>query len=86
MVAACMGTGMALVNETGFFAQETQAMQMFALSTRTEVLDLVIDRPFLVFFASDYGVHAAAWFRRDAFRTIAPAPSRVRRWLARLRR
>ena len=32
---------------------------------------VIVDGPFVVFFADDTGVHAAAWFDRDSFRLAA---------------
>jgi hypothetical protein len=35
--------------------------------TSKKLAEIVIDKPFLVFFADKRGVHAAAWFSWDSF-------------------
>src|SRR5262249_54224257 len=62
-----VNSGEALVDHNGFFARETQVVQVRYSFAPRQYSDVVIDGPFLVFFADDTGVHAAAWFTRDAF-------------------
>jgi hypothetical protein len=62
--------GEAIVNHNGFFAQDTQVVQIqyrCGVSNRRVVC---IDGPFLVFFATDSGVHAAAWFDWDSMSVL----------------
>ena len=59
--------GEALVDHNGFFARETQVVQVAYRSVPMQPPKVVIDGPFLVFFADENGVHAAAWFSWDSF-------------------
>ena len=59
--------GWAFVDHNGFFAQETQVVQIAYFSIVKKQLEIVIDRPFLVFFADTHGIHTAAWFSWDSF-------------------
>jgi len=62
-----VSAGEALVDHNGFFARETQVVQVAYLSISRPMKTVVINGPFLVFFADEEGVHAAAWFDWDAF-------------------
>ncbi|MEZ5427748.1 MAG: hypothetical protein R2747_15875 [Pyrinomonadaceae bacterium] len=66
-VSNFVNSGEALVDENGFFARETQVVQMKYRCLSEDRLQVVIDGPFLVFFADPGGVHAAAWFDKDSF-------------------
>lgn len=68
-----LSAGEALVDHNGFFARETQIVQMKWLCIGEDFPKVVIDRPFVVFFADVHGVHAAAWFGWDSF-SAAPQP------------
>src|SRR5262249_44198114 len=48
-----VNSGEALVDENGFFARETQVVQMTLRSMPMPLDEVTIDGPFLVFFASD---------------------------------
>lgn len=58
--------GEAIVNHNGFFAQDTQVVQIQYRCGVDARKVVSIDGPFLVFFATDHGVHAAAWFDWDS--------------------
>ena len=62
-----VSAGKALVDHHGFFAQETQVVQVEYRITSKKLAEIVIDQPFLVFFADKRGVHAAVWFSWDSF-------------------
>jgi hypothetical protein len=62
-----VNSGEAILNKNGFFARETQVVQLDYLDIPEERYQVIIDGPFVVFFADDAGVHAAAWFDRDSF-------------------
>jgi len=62
-----VSSGEAILDENGFFARETQVVQMVYLCAGSGDYRVTIDGPFLAFFADDSGVHAAAWFDRDSF-------------------
>ena len=62
-----VSAGHSLVDHNGFFAQETQVVQVKYRCLPKRLPDVVIDRPFLVLFADGQGVHAAAWFDWDSF-------------------
>jgi len=62
-----VSSGEAILDENGFFARETQIVQVQYFSMVIGVQRVTIDGPFLAFFADDSGVHAAAWFDRDSF-------------------
>lgn len=62
-----ISAGNAIVDHNGFFAQETQVVQIKYRSIPKQLPEIVIDKPFLVFFADSHGVHAAAWFSWDSF-------------------
>lgn len=62
-----ISAGKALVDHNGFFAQETQVAQIKYLYKLEKLTEIVIDKPFLVFFADIRGIHAAAWFSWDSF-------------------
>tara|TARA_B110000495_G_scaffold168066_1_gene154830 strand:+ start:4378 stop:5106 length:729 start_codon:yes stop_codon:yes gene_type:complete len=62
-----VNSGEAVVDENGFFARETQVVQMRYLSASKDRYQVIIDGPFLVFFADSNGVHAAARFDKDSF-------------------
>jgi hypothetical protein len=59
--------GDARVDHTGFFAQETSVVQVEYRSIPETFPEVVIDGPFLVFYADQHGVHAAAWLEEDSF-------------------
>lgn len=61
-------SGKAVVNQYGFFAQEIHVVDMMCLSFME--YEKVIDRPFLIFFANEDGIHAAVWFSWDSFTEI----------------
>lgn len=63
--------GEAWVDHNGFFARETQVVQMVERCPTNDYREVLIDGPFLVFFADRHGVHAAAWFDWDSF---GPSP------------
>lgn len=82
--------GEAIVNHNGFFAQDTHVVQIRYRCGVDERRVVSIDGPFLVFFATDLGVHVAAWFDWDSMsvlpetaasfpipeqRIVAPRPS-----------
>jgi hypothetical protein len=62
-----VNSGEALVDENGFFARETQVVQMRYPCLNEDRCQIIIDGPFVVFFADSDGVHAAAWFDKDSF-------------------
>lgn len=66
MVRNFVNSGKAILNENGFFARETQVMQVAWLCETEEYHQVIIDGPFIAFFADDTGIHAAAWFDRDS--------------------
>lgn len=71
VVRAFHSQGEARVDQHGFFARETQVVQMGYLSMREPLRKIVFDGPFLAFFAAAGGVHVAAWFDWDAFQAVA---------------
>lgn len=70
-VVNCVNSGEAILNYNGFFARETQVLQVAYYSMPEARHEVVIDDPFVVFFADATGVHAAAWFDRDSFRRLS---------------
>ena len=66
-VANFIQSGESFVDHNGFFARETNILQMQFLCEVEERKGIAIDGPFLVFFADHSGVHAASWFDRDSF-------------------
>lgn len=66
-----VNNGEAILNENGFFARETQVVQMHYLCVPEVGYQVIIDGPFVVFFADDAGVHVAAWYDRDSFEQSA---------------
>lgn len=64
--------GEAHVDHNGFFASETQVVQIAYRSLPRGLQKIVIDGPFLAFFADSQGVHAAAWFGHDSFEAVRP--------------
>lgn len=70
--------GEAHVDHNGFFASETQVVQVAWRSVPPKLQKVVINGPFLVFFADSDGVHAAAWFGQDSFAATRP---RTEWWL-----
>ena len=67
VVEAFVNSGEAILNENGFFARETNVVQMHYLCSVADRHLAAIDGPFVAFFADTTGVHAAAWFDRDSF-------------------
>lgn len=65
-----INSGEAIVDENGFFAKETQIVQMKERGFVPEFTKVTINKPFLVFFADDSGVHASAWFNKDSFEML----------------
>jgi hypothetical protein len=59
--------GDARVDQAGFFAQETSVVQVKYRSIPDTFPEVLIDGPFLVFYADQHGVHVAAWFDEDSF-------------------
>jgi len=66
-IANFVHSGESFVDHHGFFARETSIVQLQFLSEVEEREKIVINGPFLVFFADHSGVHAASWFDQDSF-------------------
>ena len=66
-IANFVHSGESFVDHNGFFARETNIVQLQFLCEVEERQKIVINGPFLVFFADHSGVHAASWFHRDSF-------------------
>jgi len=66
-VANFVHSGESFVDHNGFFAKETNIVQMEFLCEMEARRKVVINDPFMVFFVDDSGVHAASWFDRDSF-------------------
>lgn len=66
-VANWVQSGEAFIDHNGLFARETSVVQMSYFSMREEPKSIVIDGPFVAFFADRSGIHAASWFDRDSF-------------------
>lgn len=71
IVTNFVNSGEAILNESGFFARETHVVQMLCLCSTQQRHNVIIDGPFVAFYADDAGVHAAAWFDRDSFERSA---------------
>jgi hypothetical protein len=66
-VANFVHQGESFVDHNGFFAQETDIVQMEFLCEMEARKKVRIDGPFLVFFADQTGLQAATWFDYDSF-------------------
>ena len=62
-----LSVGKARVDMAGFLANEVKVLQVAWYGGGLTPREVVIDGPFLVFFANEAGVHAAAWFNGDSF-------------------